>query len=387
MARDVAVVSGYLVRCPLGGYAWQNLHYLLGLRALGFEPYFFEHTSFYSYCFDPRSGNMTDDPGIGVEVASRFFAEHGFAGRWLFEDSWRNRCFGLTAEERDDLFSRTRLWISLAAVNSVPVSSRGKAGTAFIDIDPGYTQIQAAAGDEGLLSLLGQHRAHFTIGERIGTPGCAVPTAGFEWKPTRQPIDLSLWSPREPDPAAPWTTIGRWDERRREIQVAGETYSWRKRTEWLKFVSLPERTGETFRVAMDVAKSPADLELLRSHGWDVVDPLAVSADANAYRDFIRSSKGEFTVAKDLNVRLRTGWFSDRAACYLAAGRPVINQETGFDALVPRRRGVYGFRSLEDAVAAFAEVRADYRAQCGAAREVAAELFDARTVLRQLIERL
>lgn len=386
MARDIAVVSGYLVRCPLGGYAWQNLHYLVGLESLGFEPYFFEHTARYSYCFEPRSGNMSDDPRAGVAFAESFFGANGFAGRWVFEDSWRGTCAGLSAAERDSVIADARVWISLATVNEVPQPRRGREGTIFIDIDPGYTQIQAAQGDAGLLELLRQHRSHFTIGEHIGTPTCAVPSAGFDWKPTRQPVVPSLWAPAEADEAAPWTTIGRWDEQRREVEVGGEIYSWRKRSEWFKFLSLPRHTGERFLLAMDVAKNPEDLVLLREHGWEVVDPVAVSGDADAYRDFIRTSKGEFTVAKDLNVRLRTGWFSDRAACYLAAGRPVINQETGFDAILREGSGVFGFRTLEEAVEAFARIRADYRGQAAAARRVAEEKFDATVVLRELIER-
>lgn len=387
MGRDVAIVSGYLVRCPLGGYAWQNLHYLLGLEALGFESYFYEDTAYYSYCFEPRSGNMTDDPSTGIDFAGRFFAAHGFGERWVFEDTWRRRCSGLSAEARADVLDRARLWISLAAVNRLPESWRGRDGTAFVDIDPGYTQIQAAQGDEGLLKLLREHRSHFTIGEHIGTPACAVPTDGFEWKPTRQPVALSAWTPGPPDADAAYTTIGRWDEHRREVEVAGERYSWRKRSEWLHFLTLPERTGEKFRLAMDVAKSPEDVALLGAHGWSIVDPVAVSGDANAYRDFIHASKGEFTVAKDLNVRLRTGWFSDRAACYLAAGRPVINQDTGFDSLFPAGQGLFGFRTLEESVDAFVKVRESYDAQCAAARRLAETHFDAKRVVGSLIERM
>ena len=155
----------------------------------------------------------------------------------------------------------------------------------------------------------------------------------------------------------------------------------------MKFLDLPARTGERFCLAMDVAKNESDLALLRQHGWEVADPITVSADANSYRDFIRGSKGEFTVAKDLNVRLRTGWFSDRGACYLAAGRPVINQETGFDTLVPPGSGLYGFRSLEEAADAFMRVRDDYPARCASARRLATDHFAADVVLRDLVARL
>ena len=355
MARDIAIVSGYLVRCPLGGYAWQNLHYLLGLEALGYEAYFYEHTAQLGECFDPRSGTMTDDPSTGIELADGFLATHGFGRRWMFEDTWRGRDHGLERPAREEVLARARVWLSLASVNRLPERWRGRAGTIFVDLDPGYTQIQAANGDATLLAILREHRAHFTVGEHIGTRACALPTGGIEWRPTRPPVALSCWTPIPGDAAAPYTTIGRWDEQRREVAVAGHTYSWRKRTEWMKLLELPQRTGERFLLAMDVHKNPADAEVLRTNGWEIVDPVEFSASPDVYRRFIRESKGEFTVAKDLNVRLQSGWFSDRAACYLAAGRPVINQDTGLERLYPLGHGLHAFHGLEDAAVAFAVI--------------------------------
>lgn len=383
MARDIAVVSGYLIRCPLGGYAWQNLHYLLGLEELGFESWFYEDTALHSQCFDPRSRVMTGGPGPGLATAAPFLAAHGFANRWILNDPWRGEVHGTSAERRDDVITRAKVWVSLAAVNPVPPARRGQSGTVFIDLDPGYTQIRAASGDPALLELLHQHRTHFTLGENIGTPACSIPTAGLEWRPTRSPVVTALWHPRHDAPAI-WTTIGRWDEDRREVTLGGVRYSWRKRSEWLKFLSLPARTGERFRLAMDVEKVPGDLALLREHGWDIVDPLAVSHDAAEYRDFIRGSKGEFTVAKDLNVRLCTGWFSDRAACYLAAGRPVVNQRTGFDRVLPIGHGLLDFTNLEEAVEAIADVSTNPSEHGAAARRIALEYFEARRVLESLV---
>ena len=225
---------------------------------------------------------------------------------------------------------------------------------------------------------------HFTIGENIGTPGCSIPTDRFAWRPTRQPIATELWPPLPADPGAPFTTIGRWDEQRRDIHFAGEVYSWRKRTEWMKFLDLPARSGERFCVAMDVDKTPEDGELLRRHGWEIVDPVAVSRDAAAYQDFIRRSKGEFTVAKELNVRLASGWFSDRAACYLAAGRPVITQDTGFGRILPTGKGLFAVRNLDDTVAACKAIAADYDTHARAAHQIAEDYFAAPRVLDELL---
>jgi hypothetical protein len=379
---DKVILAGYLVRCPLGGYAWQVLHYLLGLRALGLDPYFYEDTAYYSDCFDPRTGSMHVPPDAGVAFASRFFDRFGFGDRWVFWDAAQNRHHGLSSDQAAALLRDARLVITLAAVNRLP--RRARQIRIFIDIDPTYTQIRVAEGDRGLCDLLDDHDLHFTIGENIGTPSCTIPTDRFTWRPTRQPVALECWTPLGADPGAAYTTVGRWDESRRELHFRGAVYSWRKRVEWMKFLDLPARTSQRFAVAMDVDKTPGDGEVLRQHGWEILDPVAVSRDAFTYRSFIRQSRGEFTVAKDLNVRLASGWFSDRGACYLAAGRPVVTQDTGFGRVLPTGRGLYAVRTIEDAVSAFAAIAADYDRECQAAREIVEAHFAAPRVIGNLL---
>src|SRR6185369_2441096 len=201
-----------------------------------------------------------------------------------------------------------------------------------------------------------------------------IPRGGYAWQPLRQPVVADLWEPLPPDPAAPFTTVGKWDATGRDVTFEGEVFAWRKRTEWLHFLDLPRLTGQRFCVAMDVADRPDDLARLASAGWEVVDPLAISRDPHAYRAFIRRSRGEFTVAKDVNVRLRSGWFSDRGACYLAAGRPVVNQNTGFDDHLPTGKGLFAFRTQAEAVAACAAIADDYARHAAAARAIAVEYF-------------
>jgi hypothetical protein len=385
MRRDKVVIAGYLVRCPLGGYAWQTLHYLVGLRALGFDPYFYEDTAYYGDCFDPATGNQYTTPDAGVAAATAFFDRFDFGDRWAFWDVQRNRYHGLSRDETTAILQEARLLITLAAVNRVPRAPRQQ--KVFIDLDPAFTQIRVAEGEAAMCDLLAEHDVHFTIGENIGRADCAIPTERFTWHPTRQPIALDLWEPLSADASAPYTTVGRWDEARRDVHLRGEVYAWRKRVEWLKFLDLPARTGERYRVAMDVEKTPGDGELLRRHGWEITDPIGISRDALTYRDFIRHSKGEFTVAKDLNIRLASGWFSDRGACYLAAGRPVVTQDTGFGRVLPTGKGLFAVRTLDDAVAAFTAINADYPAHVGAARQIAEDHFDAERVLRDLLGRL
>ncbi|HEY0301597.1 MAG TPA: hypothetical protein VGC36_09705 [Rhizomicrobium sp.] len=384
MAADIVIVAGYVVRCPLGGYAWQTLHYLLGLRALGFDPYFYEDTAYYPECYDPRSGAMGAVEAPALAFARELFARHGFGERWAFWDAQRDEWHGCSREATRAALDEARLLISLAAVNRLPrwIGRR----RLFIDLDPGVTQIEAER-DRGLQLLLGDYEAHATIGENIGQPDCAIPASRWQWLPTRQPIALAQWQPTALPADAAFTTIGRWDERRRVQVLGGERYSWSKRDEWLRFLSLPHSSRARFEMALDVDKVAGDRELLARHGWEVCDPLALSVDAERYRAFIRASRGEFSVAKDLNVRLATGWFSDRSACYLAAGRPVVVQDTGFARMLPTGAGLLSFRTVEQAAEAVGAVTADWDLHAAAARRIAEQHFAAEWVLGDLLNRV
>ncbi len=383
--RDIIVLAGYLVRCPLGGYAWQVLHYVAGLRALGFDAYFYEDTAFYCGSYDPVSDSDNVGTANGIAFTSDLFRRFGLEDAWMFWDAQADLVYGAQNVDRQDLLNRARVVITLAPVTRLP--RRGKQSKVFIDLDPGFTQIRADRGDAAILELLNEHDVHFTFGENIGHPQCSVPSAGLRWLPTRQPVVLDFWEPGASAADAAFTTVGKWNEKRRDVELDGEMFAWCKRTEWMKFLSLPARSGQRFQPGLDTHNVAGDTELLRANGWDPVDPIEVSRDALRYRDFIRASKGEFTVAKDLNVRLRSGWFSDRGACYLAAGRPVVTQDTGFDTVLPTGRGLFGVRTVAEAVDAFAQIDADYEAQRLAARAIAEQCFDARRVLRDLMSHL
>ncbi len=385
MSGPRVVLAGYLVRYPLGGYAWQALHFLAGLRELGCEVFFYEDTAYYADAYVPGADAMeTSDYAFGVRAAGAFFTAHGFGDAWGFWNAAADRHHGAGAERTRAALADADLFVNLAGVNRVPATRRPRAVAAYVDLDPAYTQLRLAAGDAGLAAMVGDHDVHFTIGESIGTSACRIPTGTVRWQPIRQPIPVGLWEPEPADPDAPFTTVGRWDATGRDVTFEGEVFGWRKRTEWFRFLDLPRATGQRFRVAMDVASRPDDHARLVAAGWEVVDPLEVSRDPHVYRSFIRRSRGEFTVAKDINVRLRSGWFSDRSACYLAAGRPVVNQNTGFDEHLPTGAGLFAFHTPEEAVAAFAAIAADYPRHAAAARALAVAHFAPVRVLASLV---
>jgi hypothetical protein len=229
------------------------------------------------------------------------------------------------------------------------------------------------------------HTSHFTFGENIGAPDSKVPVPPprFNFEPTRQPVVLDFWEPFAGTEASVFTTIANWRQPEREMSLNGEVYSWSKHHEFMKFIDLPRRTSQPLELALS-SYQPEDRALLESHGWQVRAALEFSQDAYAYRDYIAQSRGEWTVAKDQNIRLRSGWFSDRAATYLAAGRPVVTQETGFSNVLPTGCGLFAFSTMDETLHALEEINADYARHSRGALELGREYFGYEPVLTKLL---
>jgi hypothetical protein len=244
--------------------------------------------------------------------------------------------------------------------------------------------VQVAQGDTTQIAALDAHDTHFTFAENIGAPDCDIPVERYRWLPTRQPIVLDFWEHDQPLNQT-YRTITTWHNKDKDVTYRGETYYWTKDREFAKFLDLPRRSSARFELAADGVDATTRHCLL-DHGWRQIDPAAVSRDANRYRAYIQNSRGEFTVARDQYVRPRTGWFSDRSACFLAASRPVITQETGFSKFLPTGMGLFAFETIEDVLAAVQDIDRDEKGHRRAAREVAAEYFSAERVLGSLMDR-
>jgi len=210
-----------------------------------------------------------------------------------------------------------------------------------------------------------------------------VPVALFIYKPTRSPVILEYWDVPCNPATRYFTTVGHWDQSVKDLEYDGEHYSWSKHREFLKILELPRYTSQEFSLALAI-DDPAAVQMLEGYGWHVEDAYAASKTLESYREYIWGSRGELTVAKDMNVRLRSGWFSERSACYLAAGKPVVTQETGFSKALPTGLGLHAFRTLEDIPPAIEAINSDYQKHAQAAKEIAAEYFDAKKVLRQVM---
>ena len=387
--RPLVVVLGMMGRTPFAGVAWQVLHYLEGFRRLGYDVYYVEDTGDWPY--DPEQNTITDDCRYTTRYIARLMAWCGLPQRWAYRAAAQgNRTFGLSASQVGRLFRQADALVNLTGATLLREEHLQVPVRIYLETDPVLPQIEVAQGRKFTLDLLDAHTHHFSYGENFGAADCQVPVERFTYYPTRQPIVLDWWrgaelrGERRGPRICRFTTVASWEQSGKDIHWNGEKYLWSKHHEFLKLLDLPRRTRQILELAL-ACGDPRALRLLREHGWRVTEAMALSQDIHPYRDYLLGSDGEFTVAKDQNIRLRSGWFSDRSACYLAAGKPVITQDTGFGNVVPTGRGLFAFRTMEDALAALEAVAADYEGHSRAAREIAEEHFRAERVLGDLVE--
>lgn len=399
--RAPLVVLGIMGQLPVAGVVWQVLHYLEGFRRLGFDVYYVEDTGAWPY--DPVQNTVTDDCTYTVNYITRVMERHGFSKRWAYRAaSQGDRTFGLSESEFQSLFEEARLLVNLTGSTVLRAEHRQVPIRVFLETDPVLPQIQVAQNNEFCVAMLNAHTHHFTYGENLGSPDCPVPVGRFKYFPTRQPIVLDWWTPAAHAPISVnpcFTTIATWRQSSKDIEWKGETYTWSKHHQFLKFIDLPRRTTQPLELALAVqgemqeaeqdwlplhAEDAEAMRLLTANGWRVTNGLRLSTDIFSYRDYILRSRGEFTVAKDQYARLRSGWFSDRSASYLAASRPVVTQDTAFGKFLPTGEGLFAFTAMEEIIAAFEKINSAYERHCRAARAIAEEYFKAETVLEKLV---
>jgi hypothetical protein len=376
------LVFGILFWYPLAGVTYQFLHYLLALQRLGYDPYYVEDSGRWVY--DPRINDFSPDATSNVQSVKPVLEAHGFSDRWAFRGHYPNgRCYGMSEQELLELYREADAFLNVTGAQEIREEHLACPRRIYVESDPFALQVKAASGDASAIAALRAHDTLFSFGENLGAADCDVPLEGFTWLPTRQPVPLELWEPSRRG-GNTYTTITTWHNKGRNIQYKDETYYWTKDREFLKFLDLPRQTPARFELAVQVPEEVG--QLLNNHGWRRVSSIEISKDPTGYRNYIQQSRGEFTVARDQYVRPNTGWFSDRSACYLAAGRPVITQETGFSKFLPTGRGLFGFRTQEDILAAVAAIEGDYEGNARAARDIAVEYFAAEKVVGSLMAR-
>ncbi len=385
--RPRVIVSGILFNVPVAGVAYQVIHYLLGLERLGYDAYYVEDTDWWS--LDPRTGEFSADPAKSFEVAVPFLERHGFGDRWAYRRAHAleepRGCWGMSEMQLLRLYREADALLNVTGCQTIWDEIGACPHRILVESDPGAAQIDVALGVERTVRHLDAHSSHFTFVETLLGPDFPVPTAGYRWMPTRQPVALDLWHTGAAPAHRSFTTVTSWHDDNKDREFAGDVLYWTKDREFLKLLDLAGQRPGRLELAVTPDVEP-DRGLLRERGWALTDALSLSSDAERYRSYITDSWGEFTVARDQYVRLRTGWFSDRSACYLAAGRPVITQETGFSEVLPTGEGLFAWTDLDEALAAVDAVDAAPDRHRRAALAVAHEYFAADRVIADLLSR-
>ena len=379
-ARKLTIIfSGMIAADPhQGGATWAVLQYLIGLREIGHDVYFVEPIRRKNL----RGSGATLIESDNAAYFQRVMREHGFADRSALLLEGSAETIGLSysqlravAAHTDVLFNVSGMLQDERLIAAIPTR-------VYLDLDPAFIQLWAA--EYGIDMRFSAHNRFVTVGQAIGEPDCAIPTCGVTWRKTVQPVVLSSWPVADSVEIDAFTSVGNW-RAYGSAEYHGVFYG-QKAHSVREFIDLPSRT--TAKLALALAIYPGDekdISALEANGWTLLDPQRVAARPSDYQRFIQGSKGELGIAKSGYVKSRCGWFSDRSVCYLASGRPVIAQETGFGSRLPVGEGLLPFSTAEEAAAAIDEVRSDYARHCAAARAIAEEVFDSRKVLSQLLD--
>lgn len=374
------VVTGLIGQYPIGGNAWAYFQWVLGLARLGHDVYYVEDTGQWPY--NPVEGGVSEGCDYNVHYIDTIMSAHGMGDRWAYRFPWGPQWFGLEDSRRDEVVRSADLLVNVSGTLERPDEYRGAGTLAYVDTDPVFTQVKLARGQADFRKVVDAHDVHFTFGE---VPSDRVPDTGHEWLPTRQPVVLDEWTPVEGHRDV-FTTVMNWTSYN-TVSFEGTTYG-QKDEEFMRFIDLPRLAAPArFEIAVNSGKTKrTPYELLAHKGWSLVDPAEACPDLATYRDFIRTSKAEWTVAKNGYVTGASGWFSERSAVYLASGRPVVTQDTGFGEVLPTGKGLLAFTTLEEAVDAVRQVEADHDGHCRAARSIAEDCFDSDKVLASFVER-
>lgn len=365
------VVAGAIAQKPgCAGHAWQFLQYLLGLRRLGHEVLF----------LDRLHGDIARQ-AAGIAWLRAVLEPHGLGAAWSL-DLGDGEHAGVGRPEALRFVADADVLINVMGFLTDEQLLGAARRRVFLDTDPGFGQMWHALG---LADIFAGHDAHVSIGERIGEPDCTVPDCGLAWITTPQPVVLEQWPAQAPGPGRRLTSVASWRGAYGPITLDGVGYGLRVH-QLRRFADLPRLAGGSFELALDIHEDDEpDAHRLRAGGWSLVPPASVACTVDGYRRYVQGSDGEIMVAKGMYVDSRSGWISERSLCYLASGRPVLAQDTGFSALYPTGEGLLAFSTPEEAAAGAAAIHADPRRHAAAARELAEAHFGSDRVLGRLLE--
>ena len=367
------------------GNTWAFLQYVVGLDRLGVEAFWVDHQP----KLDPRRpardrrAHPAEDCHSIEYVTARFGAmarDFGFDGRYCILYDGGASGSGMSPEELGEVVEEADLLLNLGARLPAESPLLRIPRRVYVDLDPGFTQIWGHQIDMGF----GDYDFFFTVGQNVGRPDFGISTLDIDWAPTFPPVVLDLWPAHIDASCERLSTIADW-RGSQYARFGGKLYAG-KREEFIRFLEVPRRARRPIEVALNIGQHDyEDLGLLLQNDWFVRDPYLYAGTLESYREFIRFSRAEFSVAKGGYVRSRCGWLSDRTACYLASGKPAVVQSTEFEWRLPTGSGLLTFRTVEEAVGALKTMDEDYLSHARAARELAEQHFDSDRVLGLLLE--
>jgi hypothetical protein len=381
-----AIVSGALANKPLnGGEAWVRLTWALGLRRLGWDVTFIEQIG-AAHCIDDHGRPCPMEASLNRRFFEQVVADFDLASDACLIEAETRNAVGIPIGEVRGRAADADLLINLTGHLRIPDLVSAPRSRVYVDLDPGFTQLWAAAGTGDL--GLERHERHVTVGVNVGCPGCDIPTAGCDWIPVRPPVLIDHWPYAQSRPRAlRFTTVARWRGPYGPPEHRGRRYGL-KLHEFRKLIELPARLEADLELALAIdAADSRDLEALRAAGWRIVDPRDVARDPQAFREYVQSSDAEFSVAQGVYVETSSGWFSDRTGAYLASGKPALVQDTALGADLTAPGGVITFRTPAEAVTGAELIAAGYDERSAAARATAERCLDSDRVLGDLLERI
>lgn len=386
------VVGGYIGLYPTGGAVWDYIQYPLGLKTLGHDVFYIEDTM--QFPVFQNNNAKWDDASSTVRYLKEIMEHFGFKERWAYRDIASDHCYGMSLNKVLEICNTADVFINISCSTVVRNEYLQIPKRVLIDTDPMFTQVtlfNELSGEQGtsVKEMTETHNYLFTFGENIGDPDCRVPTQHLNWLNTRQPVCIDYWINNKSPNNFGVTSILNWSGR---TKMKYDNEEWgQKDVEFMKYIEIPGRFPDLkFEV---VINPPLNKESLfnpvnmRNHGWNVISPVQqVSGYAN-YSAFIKTSVAEFAVAKETYVKSNSGWFSGRSACYLAAGKPVIAQETCWSKFIPAGNGLFTFNDMDSAVSSLLIVNENLYKHSVAAVEIARNYFDSNLVLNDMINKI
>jgi hypothetical protein len=379
MAKPLAVVIGSIGKLPYAGMSLYWLHHIVGLQELGYDVHYVEHQGKFDKCYDPDADVMTESSQSAIDYLEKLLPRFGITQpRFSFIDR-DDRCHGSGWPALRAALDDTEFVMTVASTTWFDELERCPR-RAFIDGDPVFTQVAMATGDGTRGTAPLHYDSLFTYATRIGMPDCTLPTLGRRWMPARPVVATRLWDSTPGAASLPVTALMHWAAGS-DVNYEGRVYGHKNR-EFERFIDLPRQTAQRFVLALG-GGGPKDW--MCEHGWELTGPLGATRTIEAYQRFIAGSRADFGLAKHAYVASRCGWFSDRSVCYLAAGRPVLHQDTGCSDWLPAGQGVFFFNDMADAVEQLQRLDADYTQNARAARATAEEHFEAAKVIGCMLD--